>query len=140
MNYNWVEDVVDMHRKFGFHKAVSKMTNQQLREFLKLRLGMIEEEVQETRDAFIKKDAEELVDGLIDTIVFCIGTLDLFDVDADMAWQEVMSSNFAKKPGVKRERRNPLGLPDLIRPDGWIPPCHVRNCGLLYETFRKEPK
>ena len=53
---------------------------------------MIEEEVRETRDAFMHKNSEEFVDGIIDTIVFCIGTLDLFDVDADKAWQEVMAA------------------------------------------------
>ena len=138
MNYNWVEDVVDMHRKFGFHKAVEKMTQQQLREFLKLRLNMVEEEVKETRDAFMHKNSEEFVDGLIDTIVFCIGTLDLFDVDADKAWQEVMAANFAKKRGVKTGRPNPLGLPDLIKKKEWAAPDHYGNHGLLPKAFNRE--
>ena len=138
MNYNWVEDIVDMHRKFGFHEAVKKMDKKQLREFLKLRMNMIEEEVKETREAFQAKNSEEMVDGIIDTIVFCIGTLDLFDVDADRAWQEVMQANFAKNRGVKEGRPNPLGLPDLIKRDDWAAPEHYGNWGLFPKTFGRE--
>ena len=27
-----------------------------------------------------------------------------------------------KEPGVKPNRPNPLGLPDFIKPDGWVGP------------------
>ena len=137
MNYNWVEDIVDMHRKFQVHEAVAKMDKKKLREYLKLRISMIEEEVKETRQAFIKKDPEELVDGIIDTIVFCIGTLEAFDIDCDQAWQEVMAANFAKEVGIKEGRPNPLGLPDLVKRDDWLPPDHTGNHGLLTETLKK---
>ena len=31
--------------------------------------------------------------------------------------------------GVKEERPNPLGLPDLTKPDDWTPPSHEDNHG-----------
>jgi hypothetical protein len=29
-----------------------------------------------------------------------------------------------KRSGVKAERPNPLGLPDLMKPEGWVGPDH----------------
>ena len=70
-------------------------------------------------------------DGLIDLCVVAIGTLDLFGIDAHKAWQEVHSANMSKEVGVKESRPNPLGLPDLIKPEGWTAPSHEYNHGLL---------
>jgi hypothetical protein len=36
-----------------------------------------------------------------------------------------------KEVGIKPSRPNPLGLPDLIKPEGWTPPSHEGNHGLL---------
>jgi len=36
-----------------------------------------------------------------------------------------------KEVGIKASRPNPLGLPDLIKPEGWQPPSHQGNHGLL---------
>jgi len=36
-----------------------------------------------------------------------------------------------KEIGIKKERPNPFGLPDLIKPDGWEPPIHTDNHGKL---------
>jgi predicted HAD superfamily Cof-like phosphohydrolase len=78
-----------------------------------------------------EKDAEEIVDGLIDLCVVAIGTLDAFGIDAYKAWDEVHQANMSKEVGVKKERPNPLGLPDLVKPEGWINPSHGGNHGLL---------
>ena len=37
----------------------------------------------------------------------------------------------SKVLGVKKERPNPLGLPDLAKPEGWKSPSHVGNHGLI---------
>ena len=36
-----------------------------------------------------------------------------------------------KEIGVKDTRPNPLGLPDLVKPDGWQAPQHFDNIGKL---------
>ena len=76
-------------------------------------------------------DAEEVVDAMIDLCVVAIGTLDIYRVDSHKAWNEILRANMAKEPGVKPSRPNPLGLPDLIKPEGWTGPDHTGNHGLL---------
>jgi len=76
-------------------------------------------------------DSEEIVDGLIDLCVVAIGTLDAFGVDPYKAWDEVLRANMAKEVGVKPTRPNPLGVPDLIKPDNWEAPSHEGNHGKL---------
>ena len=127
MSENWVNDIKDMHHKFGVHDWFQKNRNNKelMQTYLRFRLDMVEEELNETRAAINSKDPEEIVDGLIDLCVFAIGTLDVFGVDAGVAWNEIYSANMAKNVGVKPGRPNPFGLPDLIKPDGWIGPSHV---------------
>lgn len=132
---DWVADISDMHDKFGVNKVVSTLTNAQLKDYLKFRLDMVQEEVKETLDAFEAKNAEEVVDGLIDAIVFAIGTLDAFNVDAYEAWARVHEANMAKEPGIKPERPNKYGFPDLIKPAGWVAPTHEDNVGLIPRAF-----
>ena len=83
-------------------------------------------------------DPEEIVDGLIDLCVVAIGTLDAYGVDPYDAWDEVLDANMAKEPGVKEGRPNPLGLPDLLKPEGWTAPSHEGNHGILPETLFTE--
>ena len=85
--------------------------------------------------AIESKDPEEIVDGLIDLCVFAIGTLDVFGVDANQAWDQVYKANMVKSPGVKEGRPNPFGLPDLIKPEGWKSPSHEGNHGNLTNAF-----
>jgi len=40
-----------------------------------------------------------------------------------------------KQVGIKASRPNPLGLPDLIKPEGWVGPDHTGNHGLLTKAF-----
>ena len=77
------------------------------------------------------RNAPEVVDGLIDLCVIAIGTLDAFGVDAQKAWEAVHTANMAKEVGVKVIRPNPLGLPVLLKPVGWVGPKHYDNTGNL---------
>jgi predicted HAD superfamily Cof-like phosphohydrolase len=129
MSSNWVNDMNSMHVKYGVHGSVDKMDKEKLQAFLDFRLNFLEEELNETRAAAQNGDAEEIVDGLIDLCVVAIGTLDAFEVDAHKAWDEVLKANMAKEVGVKEGRPNPLGLPDLVKPKGWVGPSHEGNTG-----------
>lgn len=64
-----------------------------------------------------------------------IGTLDAYEVNSLEAWDRVLQANMAKEVGIKPSRPNPLGLPDLIKPTGWVAPTHVDNVGLLAKVF-----
>jgi len=134
MSKDWVQDISDMHDKYGVRPAIEKMNNLNLRTFLNFRINFLKEELRETMDAANNAgyvDAEEVVDGLIDLCVVAIGTLDAFGVDANKAWDAVLKANMNKEVGVKETRPNPLGLPDLIKPEGWTAPSHKGNHGDL---------
>ena len=130
---DWSKDMKEMHGKFNVQEAIDKMDNETLTKFLKFRSECIQEEADELHHAISGKeiDAEETVDALIDICVFAIGTLDLFGVDANQAWKKVYHANIGKEIGIKKERPNPYGLPDLIKPEGWQAPDHSGNHGKL---------
>ncbi len=77
----------------------------------------------------------DAVDALIDLSVFAIGTLDLFGIDAEMAWNRVYAANISKEVGIKEARPNPMGLPDLIKPAGWTAPTHKDNIGAFEKIY-----
>jgi len=130
MSMNWIKDIEEMHEKYQVHDWV-KNNPEKLEQLLHFRVAFLKEEFDETFKATGEKDAEEIVDGLIDLCVVAIGTLDLMGVDAEKAWNMVFNANMAKEVGVKESRPNPLGLPDLIKPEGWSAPDHTGNHGLL---------
>lgn len=129
MSSNWVWDIEDMHTKYGVNEKVREFDAEKLKKFLEFRVKFLEEELNELKDNI--DNPEEVVDALIDLCVVAIGTLDAFEVNASRAWDAVHSANMAKEVGVKASRPNPLGLPDLIKPEGWTPPSHEGNHGLL---------
>lgn len=136
MSDNWANDISNMHLKFGVTKWVQAQQQSDadksiLNEFLKFRMKMIQEEVDETNNAINDKNPEEIVDGLIDMCVFAIGTLDVFGIDANKAWNEILNANMSKDVGIKESRPNPFGLPDLIKPKNWKGPEHNDNHGIL---------
>lgn len=140
MSSDWVYDISHMHRKYGVNDWVKKTVDQEkrydkLEEFLEFRMKFLDEELAETKAAIISGDAAEVVDGLIDLCVIAIGTLDAFDVDARAAWNRVYKANIEKEVGVKESRPNPLGLPDLIKPDGWTAPEHSDNVGRIPDAL-----
>ena len=141
MSTNWFKDMQDMHKKYGVNKWMqaelqSDVDWRKINKFMQFRLGMMQEELDETKQAFDKKDASEMVDGIIDLCVFAIGTLEVFGVDANKAWDEVYRANMSKEVGIKEGRPNPLGLPDLVKPDVCQGPIHEDNCGNIADSFQ----
>ena len=138
MSADWVNDINRMQTKYGVREWINHATPFQLKKYLEFRLDFIKEEYDETREALIMEDSEEIVDGLIDLCVVAIGTLDALGVNAHKAWDEILEANMAKEVGVKESRPNPLGLPDLIKPEGWTAPVHFPNHGMIESAFIKD--
>ena len=141
MSKNWFHDMKVMHQKYGVNKWMqaeqqSDVPIKRLKEYMEFRLGMMQEELDETKEAFKLKDAPGMVDGIIDLCVFAIGTLEVFGVDAQKAWDEVYKANMSKEVGIKEGRPNPLGLPDLVKPEGWTGPNHEGNHGNITDSFQ----
>ena len=133
MSKDWVKDINEMQYKYGVHKWIhdNRDNKENLRRYLEFRIDFLREELDETEAALVSMDSEEIVDGLIDLCVVAIGTLDAFGVDPYKAWDEILKANLAKEVGVKPERPNPMGLPDLIKPEDWEGPDHSDNHGKL---------
>lgn len=138
MSTNWFKDMQDMHKKYGVDKWMNeekKSDWSRLNKYMDFRIKMMQEELDETRAAFENKNEEEVVDGIIDLCVFAIGTLEVFGVDANKAWDQVYKANMSKEVGIKEGRPNPLGLPDLVKPEGWEGPTHEGNHGNITDSF-----
>jgi predicted HAD superfamily Cof-like phosphohydrolase len=142
---NWVADMQAMHQKFGVNPVVREFDQDKLQAFLKFRIDFLQEELDEMRKAVVDHQAgkidattagDDVVDALIDLCVVAIGTLDAYDVNAYTAWNRVYEKNMEKEVGIKASRPNPLGLPDLIKPEGWTAPTHSDNIGLLNKAFK----
>lgn len=130
---DWVNDIHEMHAKFGVHEWMEKNKDNSdlMQRFMDFRLAFLQEELDETKKAVFDSDASEVVDGLIDLCVIAIGTLDAFNVPAHEAWNRVHKANMAKEVGIKESRPNPLGLPDLVKPENWESPKHNDITGYI---------
>lgn len=129
---------VDMKMMHDFYKVNEKMEELSpdlLKAFLEFRFKFLQEEINEGVKAIEEKNADEIVDSLIDLIVVAAGTLDLYQVDFKEAWYRVLKANMNKQVGIKEGRPNPFGLPDLVKPPGWTAPTHADNIGLLSKIF-----
>ena len=151
-----IADIYDMHTKFGVHPIVESFDNTKLLAWLQFRLNFLQEELDEAQAALASlrdlqntdgeetteqalKAADDVVDAMIDLVVVAVGTLDGLQVDTDTAWARVHDANMQKEPGIKPERPNPLGLPDLIKPAGWVAPTHEDNIGILAQLVPGYP-
>jgi len=132
MSEFWIKDIEEMHRKYGVSATIEDMDANTLKKFLNFRISFLEEELRELKEA---KTGDDVVDALIDLCVVAVGTLDAFNIDAGIAWDRVFAANMNKVVGVKSTRPNPLGLPDLVKPEGWKAPQHIDNVGLFSQIF-----
>lgn len=135
MSVNWMADIAGMHMKFGVREATANMDADKLKQYFDFRVRFLQEELDELKSA---TNADDAVDALIDLCVVAIGTLDAYGVNSMEAWNRVLDANMAKEIGVKASRPNPLGLQDLIKPDGWEAPFHFDNVGLIGMIFTEQ--
>ena len=80
--------------------------------------SLIDEEFKELQEAH---DMEAELDALIDILVVTIGAIHSAGFDAEGAWKEVMSTNFAKidkDTGKVRKREDGK----VLKPLGWVAP------------------
>ena len=126
---DWVGDAERLHTKFGDKVALVAAMSPEVRDaYLRFRVAFLQEELDELRAA---TTPEGVVDAVVDLCVVAVGTLHAFGVDARRAWREVFLANMAKEPGINPRRPNPFGLPDLVKPSGWVAPDHSGNTGMI---------
>jgi len=104
-----------------FMKACGQTVDTFNNEQFSLYLNLIKEEYNELFTANNEDDRVEMLDALIDILVVTIGAIHSAGFDAEGAWREVMSTNFAKidkETGLVRKREDGK----VLKPIGWIPP------------------
>jgi predicted HAD superfamily Cof-like phosphohydrolase len=87
----------------------------------KMYRDLITEEYKELQEADAAGDRTEQLDALIDILVVTIGAIHSAGWDAEGAWKEVMSTNFAKidrETGKVRKREDGK----VLKPVGWTAP------------------
>ena len=85
-----------------------------------LYVRLIEEEAGELAEAITAHNQIETLDALIDILVVTIGAIHSMGSDAEGAWKEVMSTNFAKIGEDGKVRKREDGK--VLKPQGWTPP------------------
>lgn len=98
-------------------QSVEELNNDQFY----LYVNLIKEEVEELAVALSNDDRVETLDALTDILVVTIGAIHSMGADAEGAWKEVMSTNFAKidkDTGKVRKREDGK----VLKPIGWVPP------------------
>lgn len=104
-----------------FMRACDQTVGQGNTNQFNLYLKLIEEEAEELNQAIIAEDKVEMLDALIDMLVVTIGAIHSAGFDAEGAWKEVMSTNFAKidhETGKVRKREDGK----VLKPLGWVAP------------------
>lgn len=98
MSQSNFEKVLEFNKAFGV-KSNTKIQHNIFNTDPKLvqyRLDLIEEEVQELRDAIKEKDMNETIDALADSLYVILGACASFGFDADKAFDLVHKSNMSK--------------------------------------------
>jgi predicted HAD superfamily Cof-like phosphohydrolase len=114
-----------------FMNACGQTVGESNKDQFNMYLGLIKEEFLEllvaqgidpaTGDQVGPVDKVETLDALIDIMVVTVGALQSLGVDAEGAWKEVMSTNFAKidsLTGLVRKREDGK----VLKPVGWRAP------------------
>ena len=86
-----------------------------------LRIDLIEEELEELKDAIKKKDLKETIDALTDILYVTYGAGHAFGVNLDKCFEEVQNSNMSKlgedgKP-IYNENGKVMKGPNYFKPN-----------------------
>ena len=87
----------------------------------KLRIDLIEEELEELKEAVNKKDLKEAIDALTDILYVTYGAGHAFGVNLDNCFEEVQNSNMSKlgndgKP-IYNDQGKVMKGPNYFKPD-----------------------
>jgi predicted HAD superfamily Cof-like phosphohydrolase len=113
-----------MTNPFRDQEKFMKACDQSVEEFnakqYAMYLKLIDEETGELHQAVLANDSVEQLDALIDILVVTIGAIHSAGFNAEGAWKEVMSTNFAKIGEDGKVRKREDGK--VLKPLGWTPP------------------
>lgn len=113
------ELIHEFHEKFELnYDGEPRQLPHDMSEF---RIGFLEEELTEYKDAVAAGNLEDQLDALADLVVVTLGTAYLQGFDFDEAFRRVMEANM-KKVRAKRASDSKRGsVYDVVKPHGWEP-------------------
>lgn len=119
-------DVKDFHEKFNVPMADKPTIPDS--DMLNYRIGFIEEELQELKDAASNNDIVEMADAIIDILYVTYGFGLIMGLPIQELWDEVQRSNMEKISGKEAmENGIPTTKPprheaDVLKPMSWEAP------------------
>ena len=113
----WERQVREFRRVFGVSNKFSLDADCARGE---LAVSMVEEEVDELRQAYQSRDIVEIADALADIIYTTIGCAVDFGIDLNLVFREVHASNMRKVWPDGEVHYHPNGK--VAKPAGWQPP------------------
>jgi len=104
-----------------FGQEVKKKSGFSSNKINDLRINLIEEELNEFKDAMSKKDLKEVADALTDILYVTYGAGHAFGINLDDCFEEVQKSNMSKlgndgKP-IYNENGKVMKGPNYFKPD-----------------------
>jgi predicted HAD superfamily Cof-like phosphohydrolase len=119
---SFVEAVVEFnHKLLGIEpRAIAPMSDNEVKHLMKA----LREEVEELGDGHAQEDVIECVDALVDIMYWSIGGLHKLGLTPEQilaCCQIVHEQNMEKKQG-KVASRAQEGVPDAVKPQGWVSP------------------
>jgi len=117
------DDVATFHEKFGLPVTDDgEVCGAMSPEHERYRIGFLEEELQEFKDACRSGNLAEQVDALVDLAWVAMGTAHYLGAPFNEAWKEVVRANMAKTR-VANDPNKPYRAPGaVVKPPGWQPP------------------
>jgi predicted HAD superfamily Cof-like phosphohydrolase len=116
MSKDWYQDMIDFHIEVMEDTLPEGPTLLPV-SVIDLRKTLILEEVSELFTKGLDKDnLVEIADGIVDSIVVLVGTAVRYGIDIRPIWDEIHSTNMAKKFGPTRKDGKKL------KPANWQPP------------------
>lgn len=86
----------------------------------KLYMDLVEEEFNETKEAFANKDIVEVADGIADMVWVIMGLASTLGIDFYKVWEAVWQSNMSKVQDGKLIKNPETGK--VMKPDTYFPP------------------
>lgn len=88
----------------------------------KFRIGFLQEELDEFKEAVSHGDLVKQFDALLDIVYVAVGTANIQGFPWLKGWEEVQRSNMAKENGRGSDFGKRGSIDPVIKPAGWKPP------------------
>lgn len=124
-------DILEFHKKFGLPYGEDGHPTMLTQEMFEFRKGFMQEELDEYNEAVEAKDPAKAFDALIDLVYVAVGTAYLHGFPFAEGWYRVQQANMAKVRAERKEQSLRGTTFDVVKPEGWKPPCHddlVQGC------------